>query len=118
MPTYAYRCRKCEHAFEEFHGIHDNKPRKCPQCGARADRVPAGGAGLLFKGSGFYITDYRSKAYTDSAKKDKAGAEGASKPAGDGGKKSDAGVAPNKSSGSATGKGGTAGASGKPSAGD
>jgi len=86
MPTYAYRCRKCEHAFEEFHGIRDTKPRKCPRCGARADRVPAGGAGLLFKGSGFYITDYRSKSYQEKAKKE-SGAKPPAKGAGDGGKK-------------------------------
>ena len=70
MPTYAYRCRKCGHEFEEFHGIRDTKPRRCPKCKARADRVPAGGAGLLFKGSGFYITDYRSKDYQEKARKD------------------------------------------------
>ena len=87
MPTYAYRCRKCEHAFEEFHGIRDAKPRKCPRCGARADRVPAGGAGLLFKGTGFYITDYRSKSYREKAKKESAGSPPA-KGAGDSGKKS------------------------------
>jgi len=88
MPTYAYRCRKCEHAFEEFHGIRDSKPRKCPRCGARADRVPAGGAGLLFKGSGFYITDYRSKSYREKAKKESGGSPPPAKGAGDSGKKS------------------------------
>ena len=76
MPTYVYRCSK-GHVFEEFHGIKDSKPRKCPKCGARAARVPAGGAGLLFKGSGFYQTDYRSKSYQDAARKE----SGASKPA-------------------------------------
>jgi putative FmdB family regulatory protein len=73
MPTYAYRCRKCGNEFEEFHGIRDNKPRKCPKCRGRADRVPAGGSGLLFKGSGFYITDYRSKDYKSRAKQEGAG---------------------------------------------
>ena len=86
MPTYAYRCRKCGHEFEEFHSIRDTKPRRCPKCKGRADRVPAGGAGLLFKGSGFYITDYRSKDYKEKAKKDSSG--GGSAPAE---KKSDAG---------------------------
>jgi putative FmdB family regulatory protein len=105
MPTYAYRCRKCGHEFEEFHGIKDVKPRKCPKCKSRADRVPAGGSGLLFKGSGFYITDYRSKGYQDKAKAEKSGGSksesggksggegggksgGESKKSGDGGKKS------------------------------
>jgi putative FmdB family regulatory protein len=76
MPTYDYRCRKCKHRFELFHGIKDDAVRKCPRCGARAERVPAGGAGILFKGSGFYITDYRSKAYKESAKADRGGSEG------------------------------------------
>ncbi|HTO90911.1 MAG TPA: FmdB family zinc ribbon protein [Candidatus Sulfotelmatobacter sp.] len=70
MPTYAYRCRKCGHEFEEFHSIRDTRPRRCPKCKGRADRVPAGGAGLLFKGSGFYITDYRSKDYQEKASKE------------------------------------------------
>jgi len=71
MPTYDYRCTKCEHRFEVFHGIKDERPRRCPRCRGRAKRVPAGGAGLLFKGSGFYITDHRS----DSYKKERAKAE-------------------------------------------
>jgi len=71
MPTYDYRCTKCEHRFEVFHGIKDDRPRRCPRCRGRAKRVPAGGAGLLFKGSGFYITDHRS----DSYKKERAKAE-------------------------------------------
>ena len=85
MPTYQYRCRKCGHEFEEFHGIKDTKPRKCPKCRARADKVPAGGAGLLFKGSGFYITDYRSSSYKEKAKKESGGGES-------GGKKSEGGA--------------------------
>ncbi len=82
MPTYAYRCSKCEHAFEEFHAITDTRRRKCPKCGARAARVPAGGGGLLFKGTGFYITDYRSKSYRERAKKESGGS---SSPGGGGG---------------------------------
>ena len=70
MPTYQYRCAK-GHEFELFHSIKDDKPKRCPKCGARAKRVPAGGAGLLFKGSGFYITDYRSKSYKEKASAEK-----------------------------------------------
>jgi len=73
MPTYDYRCEK-NHTFEVFHGIKDDSPRTCPRCGAAAKRVPAGGGGFLFKGSGFYITDYRSKNYKERAKADKPGA--------------------------------------------
>jgi len=73
MPTYEYRCRK-GHTFELFHSIRDDRPRRCPRCGARAQRVPAGGAGLLFKGSGFYTTDYRSSSYQARAREDKPAA--------------------------------------------
>jgi len=75
MPTYVYRCEN-GHTFELFHSISDESPKRCPECGAEAKRVPAGGAGFLFKGSGFYITDYRSKGYKESAKKE-GGAPGA-----------------------------------------
>lgn len=67
MPTYDYRCTN-GHVFEVFHGIKDDTPRTCPECGAAATRVPGGGAGLLFRGSGFYITDYRSSSYREKAK--------------------------------------------------
>ena len=78
MPTYVYRCEN-GHTFELFHSISDESPKHCPECNAEARRVPAGGAGFLFKGSGFYITDYRSKGYKDSAKKE--GSAAADKPA-------------------------------------
>ena len=78
MPTYVYRCEQ-GHTFELFHAISDESTKHCPQCGAKAKRVPAGGAGFLFKGSGFYITDYRSKGYKDAAKKEGSG--GPEKPA-------------------------------------
>ena|SRR5437762_8087388 len=80
MPTYVYRCRK-GHTFEVFHSISDDSPRRCPECRGVAKRVPAGGAGLLFKGSGFYITDYRSKGYEESAKRE-SGAAGTKPSAG------------------------------------
>ena len=81
MPTYDYRCRKCKRTFEVFHAMSDETPRRCPKCRGRADRVPGGGAGLLFKGSGFHITDYRSSSYKEKAKQDRpAGAGGADKP--------------------------------------
>ena len=79
MPTYVYECEQ-GHRFELFHGISDDSQKRCPECGAAAKRVPAGGAGLLFKGSGFYITDYRSKGYKESAKQEGGGSS--DKPAG------------------------------------
>ena len=79
MPTYDYRCRKCGHRFELFHSIKDDKPKRCPKCKGRADRMISAGAGIIFKGSGFYITDYRSKNYQERAKQEKAGSsEGSS----------------------------------------
>jgi len=83
MPTYVYRCRK-GHTFELFHSISDDSPKRCPRCRSGAKRVPAGGAGFLFKGSGFYATDYRSSGYREAAKREREGASG-SKPA-EGGK--------------------------------
>ncbi|SRR5258706_12716560 len=71
MPTYVYQCRKCGHRFELFHSIKDDKPKRCPRCRGRCDRVPSAGAGILFKGSGFYITDYRSREYREQAKTEK-----------------------------------------------
>ena len=57
MPTYEYRCPK-GHAFEVIQRITDKPGARCPTCGARAQRIISGGAGLIFKGTGFYITDY------------------------------------------------------------
>lgn len=69
MPTYDYRCKACEHTFEEFQMMSDSELRKCPECGKlKLERLIGGGAGFLFKGSGYYTTDYRSSDY-DKAKK-------------------------------------------------
>ena len=71
MPTYEYACTKCGHHFEHFQSMKDAPLKKCPKCGKPAlKRLVGAGAGLIFKGSGFYITDYRSQSYTDAAKKD------------------------------------------------
>ncbi len=64
MPTYEYVCGKCEHRFERFQSIMAKPIRKCPNCGkASARRLVSAGAGIIFKGSGFYETDYRSDSY-------------------------------------------------------
>lgn len=81
MPTYEYVCTKCGHQFEKFQSMKDDALKTCPadQCGrkmwakGKVQRQVGGGAGLIFKGSGFYITDYRSKGYTEAAKKDSQG---------------------------------------------
>lgn len=72
VPTYVYRCTECEHEFEVFAKMSDQpRARKCPVCGNRAQRQISGGAGFLFKGEGFYITDYRSEEYRTKAKADR-----------------------------------------------
>ncbi len=71
MPTYEYECRKCGHTFEKFERITAPPTKRCPQCRGVVKRLMGTGAGLLFKGSGFYITDYRSDGYKKSAKADR-----------------------------------------------
>jgi len=69
MPTYDYKCDACEHTFEEFQSMKDEPLKKCPQCKKKKLRRLIGtGAAILFKGSGFYQTDYRSEAYKSAAK--------------------------------------------------
>jgi putative FmdB family regulatory protein len=70
MPTYEYQCHKCGHTFEEFQSIKAEPLQKCTKKGCRGKvrRLIGAGAGLLFKGSGFYITDYRSEGYKKAAK--------------------------------------------------
>ena len=75
MPTYEYRCTACQHEFEKFQRMSDEPGAECPVCGAPSERRLSGGAGLLFKGSGFYITDYRSDSYKKAAKADNAGGD-------------------------------------------
>jgi len=69
MPTYEYRCPK-GHAFEVFQKMSDEPVTTCPECGQAAERVVSGGAGFLFKGEGFYITDSRSAEYKKKAEAD------------------------------------------------
>ncbi|PQO29591.1 zinc ribbon domain-containing protein [Bremerella cremea] len=85
MPTYEYQCDACNHKFEEFQSISADPLTKCPECKKKKlRRLFSTGGGLLFKGSGFYITDYRSDSYKKSAEKGSKSSE-SSKPA----KKSD-----------------------------
>ncbi len=73
MPTYEYVCRKCGHEFEQFQSIKDEPLKRCPKCKGAVKRKIGTGGGLLFKGSGFYITDYRSESYKQGAKSESAG---------------------------------------------
>jgi putative FmdB family regulatory protein len=80
MPTYEYECKSCGHRFEKFQSIKAAPIKTCPKCGKNtAQRLISAGAGIIFKGSGFYITDYRDQAYTDKAKAESGGGSDASK---------------------------------------
>jgi len=74
MPTYEYECPN-GHRFELFQKMSDEPRAECPTCGAESRRLLSGGGGLLFKGEGFYITDYRSESYKKQASKETGGAE-------------------------------------------
>ena len=78
MPTYEYECTKCSHRFEEYQSITAEPLTACPAegCRGKVKRLIGGGGGLLFKGSGFYITDYRSDGYKKAAKAEKTSSSG------------------------------------------
>ncbi len=61
MPTYDYKCKECDHAFEYFQAMSDAPLELCPECTGNVRRLVSGGSGLIFKGSGFYLTDYAKK---------------------------------------------------------
>lgn len=75
MPTYEYECTKCGHQFEKFQSMKDEPLKRCPKCRCKVRRLLGSGAGIIFKGSGFYQTDYRSSDYHAAAKKDSSAAE-------------------------------------------
>ena len=67
MPTYEYECRKCGHRFEKFQSITAPPVKTCPQCRGKVARLLSGGAGIIFKGSGFYQTDYKKTSHASHA---------------------------------------------------
>jgi len=71
MPTYEYECLRCKHVFDTFQEITNKPLKRCPKCKGKVKRRIGAGAGILFKGSGFYTTDYRSDGYKKAAKADK-----------------------------------------------
>jgi putative FmdB family regulatory protein len=105
MPTYDYQCDACGHGFELYQSISDSPKKKCPECGkSRLRRLFGTGAALMFKGSGFYQTDYRSESYKKAAAADKPASDSGSNGKSEG--KSDGAASAAKSNG----KGDAAGA--------
>jgi putative FmdB family regulatory protein len=81
MPTYDYSCAACGHRFERFESINDDAAKPCPKCGKKkAKRMLGTGAGLIFKGSGFYTTDYKKSSGGDSGEKSSKEPEKKSEP--------------------------------------
>ena len=76
MPTYDYQCLDCGIKFELFQNMTEDPIQECPDCHGNVKRLIGAGAGLIFKGSGFYSTDYRDDGYKEAAKKDKAPSSG------------------------------------------
>ena len=72
MPSYDYRCQQCDTIFEAFQGIHEQPLDACPACSGPVQRLIGSGAGLIFKGSGFYITDYKNQSSTQKQSEKKA----------------------------------------------
>jgi putative FmdB family regulatory protein len=70
MPTYEYECEKCGHRFEVFQSMSEPPRKRCPKCKGKVRRLVGGGAGIVFKGSGFYATDYRSSSYKEQKRKE------------------------------------------------
>ena len=118
MPTYDYECSGCGQTFEVFQRMSDEPLSNCPDCGAPARRRISGGAGFIFKGEGFYITDHRSQEYRDRAAadagKEPVAASGAKASGGDSAesaKKSEAGTASSSSDSGTNASGGGSGGS-------
>jgi putative FmdB family regulatory protein len=103
MPTYHYQCKACKHEFEEFQGMSEAPLTKCPSCGKKKLVRIISGAGLVFKGSGFYLTDYKKQgsSHSDASRESKpSSTESETKPSTEG-KKAKKGGDPGGSSGKA-----------------
>jgi putative FmdB family regulatory protein len=89
MPTYQYKCKECSHDFEQFQSMTADPIQVCPACEGAVERLISGGAGFLFKGDGFYTTDYRSESYKKGEKADKDSSSSSSETAKSDSKKSE-----------------------------
>src|SRR5271155_1440033 len=100
MPTYEYKCHHCGHTLEKFQSMSSKPIRKCPKCGHNTlHRLIGAGAAIIFKGSGFYETDYRGDSYKAAAKADSGGSDSSGAES-----KSDSKSADEKSGGKSEGK--------------
>ena len=70
MPTYGYECVKCGHRFEVFQSMTEPRRKRCPKCRGKVRRLLGSGAGMIFKGTGFYVTDHRSSSYKEQKRKE------------------------------------------------
>ncbi|MAS91973.1 MAG: FmdB family transcriptional regulator [Verrucomicrobiales bacterium] len=106
MPTYDYKCQKCGHQFEVFQSMKDDRLTDCPleECDGEVKRLLGTGAGIIFKGSGFYETDYRSDSYKKAASADKKSSESSSSEKSDKSSSKSKGKSESKSSSSSTTK--------------
>lgn len=111
MPTYDYICDACGHEFEAFESIKADPQKDCPECGKRTLRRKIGaGAAILFKGSGFYQTDYRSDSYKKAAKAESSSSESSGSSKSDAPAKADSGSSKPSSSSASTSSGSSSGA--------
>jgi len=78
MPTYEYECKKCGHRFDRFQKMSDKPVSKCPECKGKVSRIIGLGGGVIFKGAGFYTTEYRSDDYKKREREEKQGVPAAS----------------------------------------
>ena len=92
MPTYEYKCTKCSHQFEAVQKMTDNPLARCPECRCKIKRLIGAGAGVIFKGSGLYTTDYRSDSYKKGAESEKKSSGDDSASSGDSKPKQDTGT--------------------------
>ncbi len=107
MPTYEYECTSCGHEFELFQKMSDPPCEECPECESKVKKKIGAGAGLIFKGTGFYITDYRSDAYKKQAKAESGQSSAKEKGSGSGGSKSSGPDSSGSGSGKSSRSGGT-----------
>ena len=76
MPTYEYECQHCKHRFDKFQTMTEEPLKRCPKCKHKVRRLPGTGGGIIFKGSGFYQTDYRSEGYAKKKNEEKTAESG------------------------------------------